>query len=102
MKIRIFNQYVVKVTNLFGIDTDELFDKTKKRKVVDARHLLYYLCYTRPMRLRYIQDYMSGNGYDVGHSSILHGIAQVERKIVEDGDYSNIISDILLETQDMF
>ena len=97
MKIRIFNQYVEKVTKLFGIEKDELFQKSKKRKVVDARHLLYYMCYNRPMRLRYIQDYMSENEYEVGHSSILHGIAQVERKIIEDGDYISVIDDMLLE-----
>jgi chromosomal replication initiation ATPase DnaA len=94
MKIRIFNKYVQEVTNLFGIDNEELFEKSKKRKVVDARHLLYYLCYNRPMRLRYIQDYMEDNGYVVGHSSILHGITQVNKKIEEDKDYKQVIESV--------
>jgi chromosomal replication initiation ATPase DnaA len=94
MKVQIFNKYVQEVNNLFGIENEELFEKSKKRRVVDARHLLYYLCYTRPMRLRYIQDYMAENGYSVGHSSILHGIDQVNKKIEEDRDYKKVIERI--------
>jgi len=94
MKVQIFNKYVQEVNNLFGIESEELFEKSKKRRVVDARHLLYYLCYTRPMRLRYIQDYMAENGYNVGHSSILHGIDQVNKKIEEDTDYKKVIERI--------
>lgn len=94
MKVQIFNKYVQEVNNLFGIENEELFEKSKKRRVVDARHLLYYLCYTRPMRLRYIQDYMAENGYNVGHSSILHGIDQVNKKIEEDRDYKKVIERI--------
>lgn len=94
MKAEIFNNYVQEVNNLFGIESEELFEKSKKRRVVDARHLLYYLCYTRPMRLRYIQDYMAENGYSVGHSSILHGIDQVNKKIEQDRDYKKVIERI--------
>ncbi len=36
-----FNQYVDKVCYLFNIDSDILFTKTKRRDVVDARHLRY-------------------------------------------------------------
>jgi len=94
MKVQIFNKYVQEVNNLFGIESEKLFEKSKKRNVVDARHLLYYLCYNRPMRLRYIQDYMAENGYSVGHSSILHGIDQVNKKIEQDRDYKKVIERI--------
>ena len=51
MKTEIFNSYVDKVSSLFNVDTDMIFTKTKRRDIVDARHLLYYLCYVRPMNL---------------------------------------------------
>jgi len=94
MKVQIFNKYVQEVNNLFGIESEELFEKSKKRRVVDARHLLYYLCYTRPMRLKYIQDYMSEKGYHIKHSTIIHGINIVEEKIKKDRDYKEVIRNI--------
>jgi chromosomal replication initiation ATPase DnaA len=94
MKVQIFQNYVDKVSEVFGLSEKEMFTKTKKRDIVDARHLLYYLCYTRPMRLKYIQDYMSEKGYHIKHSTIIHGINIVEEKIKEDRDYKKVIERI--------
>jgi len=94
MKREIFNKYVQHTAQLYDCDTDELFIKSKKRWRVDARHLLYYLCYVRPMRVSDIQDYMQSYGYEISHSSIIHGIKQVDQKIADDIDYVNIINKI--------
>jgi len=94
MKQDIFNQYVTKVVSLFSIKKEQLFSKSKKREIVDARQLLYYLCAKRPMSLRYIQKYMEDNGYTIHHPSLINGIARVEEKMKEDGDYVSIIKDI--------
>lgn len=88
MKDKIFNKFAQEVCELYGIEEKELFTKTKRRDCVDARHLLYYLCSERPMRLVYIQEYMAQNGYEIPHSSIHHGIAQVKKRIEnKDQDY---------------
>lgn len=94
MKQEVFNQYVDRVSDLFGISKDVLFSKTKKRNVVDARHLVYYLCAKRPMQVTYIEKYMSECGYDIKHSSIIHGISSVEKRILEDKDYVSVIRDV--------
>jgi len=94
MKKGIFNEYVDRVLRTFGIEKEELFTKSKRRDLVDARHLLYYLCYHRPMQIRYIQEYMRENGYEVGHSTIIHGIEQVSDKISEDMDYDTICREL--------
>ena len=52
------------------------------RERVDARHLLYYLCSKRPMRITYIQKYMKANGYNINHSSIIHGINVMKKLMV--------------------
>jgi len=96
MKTTIFNQYVERVCFLFNVEQELLFSKTKRRDVVDARHLLYYLCSVRPMRIVYIQEYMSENGYQINHSSIHHGISVVKEKMLADKDYVkevNLIKD---------
>jgi len=85
------------VCYLFNLDSESLFTKTKRRDIVDARHLLYFLCSQRPMRLVYIQEYMAENGYNINHSSIHHGIAQVKKKVEDDSDWNETIESILSE-----
>ena len=94
MKLNIFNDYVTEVANLYNIEEEKIFDKSKERGIVDARHLLYYLCYYRPMKLKYIQDYMGQRGYEIGHSSIIHGIQSVHKAMAQDDDYQKFINDI--------
>ena len=97
MKTTIFNQYVDRVCFLFNLDRDVLFSKTKRRDVVDARQLLYYLCYERAMRLVYIQECMSDNVYEINHSPIHHGISVVKNKMESDRDYIQEVNQILNE-----
>jgi len=94
MKSDVFNQYVDRVTELFRIEKADLFTKSKKQELVDARHLLYYLCANRPMKLIYIEKYMAENGYEIKHNSIIHGINSVENKLTNDEDLSSVIKDI--------
>jgi chromosomal replication initiation ATPase DnaA len=37
---------------------------------------------------------MKERGYEIGHSTIIHGIAQVEKKIEEDSDIRTIIEEL--------
>jgi len=94
MKQDVFNQYVDRIIDLFGITKEELFSKSKRRDIVDARYLLYYLCFKRPMNISYIQKFMGSNGYTIQHSSVIHGINDVEVKAKEDSDYAQTIKDI--------
>jgi chromosomal replication initiation ATPase DnaA len=94
MKVDIFNQYVERVTELFGINKEKLFSKTKERECVDARYLLYYLCFKRPIALNYIQKYMADNGYEIKHSTLIYGISTVEKRVKADADYMQIVKDI--------
>jgi chromosomal replication initiator protein len=94
MKQEVFNQYVDRVVDLFGITKEAIFSKTKKREVVDARQLIYYLCAKRPMQITYIERYMNEAGYEIKHSSIIHGISAVEKKIAEDKDYVSVVREV--------
>ena len=94
MKNKIFNIYADKVCKLFGIQSETLFTKTKRRDIVDARHLLYYVCSIRPMRVVLIQEYMADNGYDVAPSPIHHGIKEVIKKLEVDVDYIEAVAEV--------
>ena len=94
MKQDIFNQYVERVVDMFGITKDDFFSKNKKRAIVDARQLVYYLCAKRPMQITYIERYMNDAGYEIKHSSIIHGISAVEKRIAEDKDYVSVVKEV--------
>ncbi len=94
MKADIFYQYVDKITELFRISREDLFSRSKRRDLVDARHLLYYLCFKRPMSLAYIQRFMKENGYNTQHSSVIHGINTVQSRVKDDSDYMQVVKDL--------
>lgn len=94
MKKEIFKEYAERISSAFGIDKELLFTKTKKREVVDARFLLYYMCKERPMKLIYIQEYMCAMGYEITHSTIVYGVSQVVKKMNSDPDYRKIVKTI--------
>jgi chromosomal replication initiation ATPase DnaA len=94
MKQNIFNEYATKCADLFSISEELLFTKSKRRDIVDARYLLYYMCSERPMRIVYIQEYMFSKGYLINHSSIIYGINQVKQRLEGDGDYRKVIKQL--------
>jgi len=91
MKRDIFEEYVDKVTNHFGITREQFFTKNKMREIVDARQMVYYLCRERPMTTQYIRQYMGANGYDVAFTTITHGAKKVDKEISVDPDYTTLI-----------
>jgi chromosomal replication initiator protein len=94
MKKDVFNQYVERVCELFGISTEDMFSKSKCRDVVDARQLLYFLCSERKIAPSYIQKFMKDRGYKIGHSTVLHGVSVVKKKLEEDKDYVAVVKDM--------
>lgn len=95
MKREVFENYVEIVAKEFGIPTEMIFLKSKDRAISTARHMLYYVCYKRPMGFSLIRNLMNENGYDVGHSSIIYGIEKTKNRIVDDKDYSKTFNRIL-------
>lgn len=94
MKRDVFNAYADKVSSKFGITREELFSKSKRRELVDARHILYYVCFHRPMQVMYIQKYMSESGYKIGHSSVIHGIKAAADRMKLDDDYIHLMREV--------
>jgi chromosomal replication initiation ATPase DnaA len=94
MKSDIFYQYVDRVVDLFRISREDLFSKTKRRDLVDARYMLYYLCINRPMSLTYVEKYMAENGYQIKHSTIIYGLSVMTERVREDFDYAQMVKEI--------
>ena len=58
MKRDIFDVYATAIAKKFHITLDDMFTKNRRRDIVDARQLLYYLCMERPIRVSYIKRFM--------------------------------------------
>ena len=94
MKKEIFENYTKAIAKQFHLTLDEMFENTKKRHIVDARQMLYYACMERPIRLSYIRKFLLEYGYDVQHSTIVHGYKQAKELIDTDPDYKKMIEEI--------
>ena len=94
MKAEVFDRYTDLVCKRFDISREMLFSKTNKRDIVDARQLLFFLCYNRPMSMAYIQKFMLGAGLKIAHTSIIKGIRNVEDKLKYDDDYVSVVTSL--------
>jgi chromosomal replication initiation ATPase DnaA len=99
MKREIFNQYVDKLCELFGITRDDLISTSKRGDLSDARHMLYYLCSKRQISVSNILKYLLEMGLKTSHSTISYGIQSVEDKCKIDNDYVQVITKIEKTTQ---
>ena len=95
MKKDIFNQYVAKVAEVYDVEEDVIFRETKKQSVVDARHMLLYLCYTRPMPIYSLREYLAERGCPLQQSAIMNGVRKAENHKLEDKDYAQVLSNII-------
>ena len=91
MKKEIFDKYVNAIAKQFNFTMDEMFLKSKRRDVVDARQLLYYLCMERQIRISYILQFLKEYNYPTGHSTIIHGYKEAKKLIENDPDYKDFI-----------
>jgi len=91
----IFYVYATEIAKKFDITFDEMFQKNRRRDIVDARHMLYYLCMERPIRVSYIKKFMEENGHSVTHSNIIYSYKKAKELIDGDSDYKVLVKDIL-------
>src|SRR5210317_74278 len=88
MKQELFNQYVDWVSDICRVPKKKIFSRRRTQNVVEARHLLFYLCHERGIPLVSIRNYMVDAGLDIQHPSILHGIKKIKSKVQQDEDYA--------------
>ena len=89
---KLFDQYVKAVATQFHFTVEEMFVQSKRRDIVDARQILYYLCMERPIRISYICRFLKEYNYDVGHSTIIHGYKEAKKLVESDPDYKDFIN----------
>ena len=95
MKEYIYLQYLKNICSHLGVESSDLFVKSKETGVVDARQLLYYLCYTdKNMGLAEISKYTSNQGFHEDQANISRSIESSTKKMESDKDLQKIVEKI--------
>lgn len=91
MKEYIYKQYLNNILDHLEINLNDLLNKTKERRITEARYMLYYLCNQRGMSNSDIQSYMRTQGFEVPLNNIQYGIERMNDIITNDSDYKHIV-----------
>ena len=81
MKNRIFNLYADFVCDACGILKKDLFGKSSIQLFSNARHMLFYICSQRPMKVVEIYNLCIDNQYPLTRQSIDYGIEKIKNSI---------------------
>ncbi len=99
MKKDIFDAYADAIANKFHLTLGEMYTKTRKREVVEARQMLYFLAKERPIRLSYIKRFMEENGLPVDYATIMYGYKKAKKYVDSDPDYKFVVDTIVKNHQ---
>ena len=92
MKEYIFIQYLQNICSHLGIESSDLFVKSREQRIVDARQLLYYLCVEKSnMGLTEITGYVNNQDFDEDQPNILRSVESFRQKVANDSDLKVII-----------
>ena len=94
IKLDKFNKNVSYILENMGLSKSELFKTSKKQAIVDARQILFYVCKQDGMSISYIQKYLKDNGFDVEHSTIIHGINKITGLVQKDKDLKQFVKNV--------
>lgn len=84
-----------KVCNRLRVAQSNIFDKSKIRKHIDARHMFFYICKQNNINIHYIQEY-ANDKYDqyIDHSTIIYAQNKMAEKVDGDSDWRNLYNEI--------
>ena len=94
MKKKLFDGILQQILDRYHITKEELYEQTKMPDIVNARYLLFYVCKMNGISVSRLGKLLKDDGFDMTYATIFRGIKAMEKRIIEDADYSKIISSI--------
>ena len=92
MKEFIYQKILKNICSHLGVESSDLFVKSKETGVVDARQLLYYLCYNNSnMKLTEISSYTNNQGFHEDQANISRSVESFSKKLESDKDLQAIV-----------
>jgi chromosomal replication initiation ATPase DnaA len=94
MKKELFQSILNQILRKYGVSKEEFYEQTKMPDIVNARYLLFYVCKMKGISISRIERLLKDEGFSITKPTIFRGIKAMEKRIIEDSDYSKIISSI--------
>ena len=94
MKKEIFDKYASLVADQFFIKLEDMFSKSRVHPRPEARQMLYYLAFERPIKIGSIRRFMEENGLPVQHNTVMKGYGKAKKSVEQDKDYREFIKKI--------
>ena len=99
MKKEIFDKYASLVADQFFIKLEDMFSKSRVHPRPEARQMLYYLAFERPIKIGSIRRFMEESGLPVQHNTIMKGYKNAKKLVDSDEDYKDFIKKIEHDVQ---
>lgn len=94
MKKELFQSILSQILKKYEVSKEEFYEQTKMPDIVNARYLLFYVCKMNGLSVSRIERLLKDDGFDMTYATIFRGIKAMEKRIIEDNDYKQIISSI--------
>ena len=94
MKKEIFDKYASLVADQFYIKLEDMFSKSRVHPRPEARQMLYYLAYERPIKISSIRRFMEENGLPVQHNTVMKGYKNAKKTVEQDKDYRAFVKKV--------
>ena len=97
MNIKLFNQIVDYVSHHTQVDEEEMFSRSRKKALVDARYLIIYIARQLDIKLVYIQRFFKLKGYELHYTTLFHASNRIGEDMKEDEYTKEVVNTILLQ-----
>ena len=94
MNRELFERILLQIMRRYAVSREQLYEQTKMPDVVNARYLLFYVCKMKGISISRLYILLTEDGFKTTKPTIFRGIKAMEQRILEDSDYSKIISSI--------
>ena len=94
LRLSFFDDVVDVVAESFTITREQLFSKSKKPIVVDARRSVMFICYINSMPISYIKNLMASNGFDPKSDTIKRSLAYMEARMAKDNYFHEMVYEL--------
>jgi chromosomal replication initiation ATPase DnaA len=90
------------VCEQMNVSKESLLERTQRRRIVSARHILYYVCSKFELKNVYIQEFLDEEGYSIKHNTILYGRYKIADSIESNTKLRKVVDSCVSKANYMF
>ena len=99
MNHQLFSTIVNLVSEHTQIHESEIFTRSRKKALVDARYIIIYIARRMDIKLVYIQRFFALEGFELHYTTLFHACNRLEEDMEEDDYIKTLVADIIGQTE---